>query len=70
MFDAEKLLGGLLGSGMDRQGLGSTLGNLASPGKASVAMGLLGVAMAAFEHFTEDRSSSQGQRAGAGPASR
>lgn len=76
MFDAEKLLGALLGSGLDRHGQGSALdslgglgqlGGLASPGKQTLAMGLLGVAVAAFEHFTENRS--QAPSSGAAPGS-
>jgi len=61
MFDAEKLLGAMLGSGLSRHGQDSAsgglgqIGDLATPGKASMAMGLLGVAMAAFEHFAADR---------------
>jgi hypothetical protein len=79
MFDAQKLLGGLLGSGLDRHGGGSGLGDLGNlaklggvggsnlPGKGAVAMGLLGVAMAAFEHFTENKPGAPAA-AGAPPA--
>ena len=45
MFDANKILGGFL-----KESLGDT-GSLS--GKAGLAMGLLGVAMAAAEHFME-----------------
>lgn len=66
MIDPGKLLGGLLGSAGGLGDLGN-LGNLGSlgkvaknslPGGAAVGMGLLGVAMAAFEHFTEQKASS------------
>lgn len=61
MIDPGKILGGLLGnSGAlgNIGGLGSlgTLGKGSLPGKAAVGMGLLGVAMAAFEHFAEKRT--------------
>jgi uncharacterized membrane protein YebE (DUF533 family) len=50
MFNPERLLGGLIRSGM-RGGTrrGSSLGGLAAGG---AALGLLGVAMEAFEHYT------------------
>lgn len=51
MIDAEKVLKGLLGSKGALGGLGR--GSLS--GKAAVGLGLLGVAMAAFEHFTEQK---------------
>ncbi len=57
MIDPGKLLGGLLGgSGAlgDLGSLGQTAKN-ALPGGA-LGLGLLGVAMAAFEHFTEQKS--------------
>ena len=62
MIDAGKLLGGLLGkSGAlgNLTGLGSVGTGGVLPGKATVGVGLLGVAMAAFEHFKE-----QGAQAG------
>lgn len=58
MIDPGKLLGGLLGGSGGLGGLGE-LGQTAKnslPGKAALGMGLLGVAMAAFEHFTEQKS--------------
>lgn len=63
MIDPNKLLGGLLGGSGGLGGLGSLgdLGKVAKnslPGGAAVGMGLLGVAMAAFEHFTEQKSAS------------
>ncbi len=54
MIDAEKLLGGLL-----KGSLKPSIGKLVKPGagilpgKAAIGMGLLGVAIAAFEHFSE-----------------
>jgi uncharacterized membrane protein YebE (DUF533 family) len=52
MFNPEKLLGGLMASGLGR---GSRFGT-----KAAVGMGILGVAMAAAEHFMEKDRRSQG----------
>jgi uncharacterized membrane protein YebE (DUF533 family) len=54
MIDAAKLLGGLLNGSLN-----SSIGNLGSPGtgilpgKAAIGMGIIGVAMAAFEHYSE-----------------
>lgn len=59
MIDPGKILGGLLGSsgGLGALGNLSGLGGVAKggslPTKAAVGMGILGVAMAAFEHFSE-----------------
>ncbi len=53
MFNAEKLLGGLLQSGTRNKG---NLGNLVSGG---VGMGLLGVAMGAAEHFMKTAQTAQ-----------
>lgn len=58
MIDAEKVLKGLLGSKGALGGLGKMTGGLGGgslPGKAAVGLGLLGVAMAAFEHFAEQK---------------
>lgn len=75
MFDAKTLLGGLLSSGLSRRGMGSFigqsgnlggLGNLLSPGKQAATMGLLGVAMAAFERFTQNNAQAQGVQSDAG----
>lgn len=58
MIDAEKVLKGLLGSKGALGGLGKMTGGLGRgslPGKAAVGLGLLGVAMAAFEHFAEQK---------------
>jgi len=54
MIDAAKLLGGLLNGSLN-----SSIGNPGSPGtgilpgKAAIGMGIIGVAIAAFEHFSE-----------------
>lgn len=55
MIDVEKLLGGLLGGsgGLGKLG-GVSKGFL--PNKAAIGVGLLGVAMAAFEHFAEQKT--------------
>ena len=70
MFNPEQLLGQMLGGslgsalggkkGKKRKG-GSLLGGGSLAGKATIGVGLLGVAMAAWEHY------SQGQRATTGP---
>ena len=61
MIDTGKILGGLLGSSGVLGNLGGLgdlggLGKGSLPGKAAMGMGLLGVAMAAFEHFSEQRT--------------
>lgn len=61
MIDPGKLLGGLLGGSGALGNLGNLTGLGSSgqgglPGKAALGMGLLGVAMAAFEHFTEQKA--------------
>ena len=67
MFDAERLLGGLIGSGISRKSP-KTLKRMArgmTRGSGSVlGMGALGVAIAAFDHFTQ-----KGQSAPAMPQS-
>ncbi len=57
MFNAEKLLGGMLGNAMGKgKGLGSLgLGST----KAAVGLGVLGVAFAAFEHFMDKSKAGQ-----------
>lgn len=69
MIDATKLLGGLLnGSLTAGKQKGSGFGSL--PGKAAIGMGLLGVAIAAFEHFSEQgagRSQAPAPPSGARP---
>ena len=70
MIDAERLLSGLLKSGMaGRLGRGLNPANMAQKigrqtglsgsGGAALGMGLLGVAMAAFEHFTNSSNQPQ-----------
>lgn len=59
MIDPGKLLGGLLGGRTALGGLGQ--GSKGMMGNAAAGMGLLGVAMAAFEHFSQ-------QKAAAAPA--
>jgi uncharacterized membrane protein YebE (DUF533 family) len=61
MIDPGKLLGGLLGGSGALGNLGNLTGLGSSgqgglPGKAALGMGLLGVAMAAFEHFSEQKA--------------
>lgn len=58
MIDAGKLLGGLLGNSLGKGNLGSQFGT-----KAVVGMGVLGVAMAAAEHFLQQRSAPQPHQA-------
>lgn len=66
MFNPEMLLGQLLQSGLGgglgrtRRGHrgGSLLGGLSSGTRAQIGMGLLGVAMAAYEHYTKQNQSS------------
>ncbi len=48
MFDAQSLLGGLLKQATGSRNLGS---------KAALGMGAIGVAIAAFEHFTQENQS-------------
>jgi len=71
MFDAEKLLGGLLSSGLGNSNSDNSnlLGKLGKPGNQATAMGLLGVAMAAFEHFTQGRDQNPPPAPGATPGS-
>ena len=56
MFNAEKLLGGLLGNALGKSTSGSILGS-----KGAVGLGLLGVAMAAADHFLQNRQPAQPQ---------
>lgn len=65
MFDAERLLGSLVTSALSQGftgrgsargltgGLKSAAGSLISQNKAAIGMGLLGLAVGAFEHFTQ-----------------
>ncbi|MSO22016.1 MAG: tellurite resistance TerB family protein [Acidobacteria bacterium] len=69
MFNAERLLGSLLsnalGQGLTGRvstsrrhggGLKSMAGSLISQNKTAIGMGLLGLAMGTFEHFTQNQS--------------
>ena len=56
MFNAEKLLGGMLGNVM---GKSSAMESLGLGSKAAIGMGVLGVAFAAAEHFMEKSKTSQ-----------
>jgi uncharacterized membrane protein YebE (DUF533 family) len=68
MFNAERLLGSLLrnalGTGLTgrasrtlrSEGLKTTAGSLLSQNKAAIGMGLLGLAVGAYEHFMQDRN--------------
>ena len=69
MFNAERLLGSLLtnalGQGLTGRasraqrsggGLKSMAGNLIGQNKAAIGMGLLGLAVGAFEHFTHNQN--------------
>jgi uncharacterized membrane protein YebE (DUF533 family) len=72
MFDPERLLGQMLGGslgdafggkkGKRRRSAFST-GNMA--GKAQLGIGLLGIAMAAYEHYTQKNNASSGPAPGA-----
>ncbi len=61
MFNPEKLLGQLLGDSMSGQlggsqrkrGKGGLLGGMSGAGKAKLGMGLLGIAMAAYQHYQQ-----------------
>ena len=61
MFNPERLLGQLLQSGLSgglgrgrkRRRGGSLLGGLSTGTKAQLGMGLLGVAIAAYEHYSK-----------------
>ncbi len=52
MLDATRLLGGLISGGLKRE--------LGGAGKVALGMGALGVALAAFEHFTQNREGAAG----------
>ncbi len=61
MFDAEKILGSLISGAIGnsrghsgRQGLGGLLGG--NINKASIGMGIIGLAAAAYEHYTQSQN--------------
>ncbi len=69
MFNAERLLGSLLsnalGQGLTGRvsksrrhggGLKSMAGSLISQNKTAIGMGLLGLAVGAYEHFTQNQN--------------
>lgn len=66
MFNPEQLLGQLLKSGLSgglgkgrkRKRGGSLFGGMSTGAKAQIGMGLLGVAIAAYEHYSQKNSSS------------
>ena len=70
MMDAERLLGNLLGGTLSRAlgGRGSSIfrgGSLTT--KANIGIGLLGVAMAAFEHYQQQSTQSAATASGSMP---
>ena len=73
MFNPEKLLGQLLGDSMSGQlggsrrtrGKGGLLGGMSGAGKAQLGMGLLGIAIAAYQHYQQP-SAAPNTLAGAG----
>src|SRR5437867_4366865 len=73
MFHAERLLGSLLNAALSRglkvgherkgprrAGIKGLAGDLLSENKAVIGLGLLGVAVAAYEHFSQNTQSSVG----------
>lgn len=66
MFNAERLLGQLMGDAFSGQlggrrhprksGLGGMLGGLSGGSKATLGVGLLGLAYAAYEHYNSQKS--------------
>jgi uncharacterized membrane protein YebE (DUF533 family) len=65
MFNPEQLLGQLLKSGLGgglgrgkKKRGGSLLGGMSTGAKAQIGMGLLGVAIAAYEHYSKKEQSS------------
>lgn len=74
MFNPERLLGQMLGDALGGQlggrkrkkrGGAGLMGGLSAGGKAQLGLGLLGVAMAAFEHYSQQKAAPQPM---AGPA--
>ncbi len=60
MFDAQSLLGGLLKSTMGSNNMGT---------KSAMGMGAIGVAIAAYEHFTKDANKNQSNNKTTAPSS-
>ncbi|MCM2355081.1 MAG: hypothetical protein NDI68_00140, partial [Arenimonas sp.] len=80
MFNAERLLGQLMGQALGGQlgghkrkrgkssGLGGMMGGMSTGTKAQLGLGLLGVAMAAFEHYQNKPGATPQPMAGPGAA--
>ena len=80
MFNAERLLGQLMGQALGGQlgghkrkrgkssGLGGMMGGMSTGTKAQLGLGLLGVAMAAFEHYQNKPGAMPQPMAGPGAA--
>ncbi|MBW8310411.1 MAG: tellurite resistance TerB family protein [Rhizobium sp.] len=80
MFNAERLLGQLMGQALGGQlgghkrkrgkspGLGGMMGGMSTGTKAQLGLGLLGVAMAAFEHYQNKPGAAPQPMAGPGAA--
>lgn len=78
MFNAERLLGQLMGQALGGQlgghkrkrgkssGLGGMMGGMSTGTKAQLGLGLLGVAMAAFEHYQNKPGATPQPMAGPG----
>ena len=77
MFNPEQLLGqllksglgGSLGGGQKRKRGGSLLGGMSTGTKAQLGMGLVGIAIAAYEHYTKQNQGSASPAASPSPAS-
>ena len=77
MFNPEQLLGqllksglgGSLGGGRKRKRGGSLLGGMSTGTKAQLGMGLVGIAIAAYEHYTKQNQGSAFPAASPSPAS-
>ena len=77
MFNPEQLLGqllksglsGSLGGGRRRKRGGSLLGGMSTGTKAQLGMGLVGIAMAAYEHYTKQNQGSTTPAPSPSPAS-
>ena len=67
MFNAQKLLGGLVRAGVARKTPRALRSITRGSSKALLGAGALGLAFAAYEHFIEDRGRSSTSRTGAAP---
>ena len=52
-------LGGLLGGGSGRGGLGGMMGGMSGGTKAKLGLGLLGIAVAAYQHYQQPQAAPQ-----------